>query len=45
MEQAQGALAMITASGAKLIENALLVETTGPAVATVDAGERLAFGG
>jgi hypothetical protein len=45
VQQAQGALAMITAGGAKLIEDACLVETTGPAVAAVDAGEGLPFGG
>ena len=44
VEQAQGALAMITAGGAKLVEDARLMETTGPLVAPVDAGERLAFG-
>src|ERR1041384_8847301 len=45
MKQAQGALAMITASGAKLVEDARFVEQPGPAIASVDARERLALGG
>jgi hypothetical protein len=45
VQQPQGGLAMITAGGAKLIEEARLVRTTDTAVAAVDAGQGLAFGG
>jgi hypothetical protein len=45
VEEAQGAFAMITAGGAKLVEDALLVRPTGTLIAAVDAGEGLAFGG
>ncbi len=37
-------LAMVTAGGAKLLEDARLVRTTGPLVAAVDASQGLAFG-
>ena len=44
VQQPQGGLAMITAGGAKLLKNALLVRTTGALVAPVDASQILALG-
>jgi hypothetical protein len=45
VDQPQGGFAMIAAGGAKLIEDARLVRSTGAAVAAVNAGQSLAFGG
>ena len=45
VQKPQSGFAMIPAGGAKLIEDALLVRTTGALIATVNAGQRLAFGG
>jgi hypothetical protein len=45
VQQPQGGFAMITAGGAKLIEDARLVRTTGPLIAAVNLGKGLAFGG
>lgn len=45
VQKPQGGLAMIAAGGAKLIEDARLVRPTGAAVAAVNAGQGLAFGG
>ena len=45
VEQAQGALTMITAGGAKLIENAPLVRPTGALISAVDTDQGLPFGG
>ena len=44
VQEPQSGFAMITAGGAKLIEDARLVRTTGALIAAVDAGEGLAFG-
>lgn len=45
VQKPQGGFAMITAQGAKLIKDQLLVRTTGAPIAAADAGQRLAFGG
>jgi hypothetical protein len=44
VQQPQGGLAMISAGGAKLIEDARLVRPTGARIAAVHAGQGLAFG-
>ena len=44
VQEPQGGFAMITAGGAKPVEDARLMRTTSAAVAAVVAGERLAFG-
>ena len=44
VQQPQGGFAMITAGGAKLIEDARLVRPTGTLIAAVNAGQGLPFG-
>jgi hypothetical protein len=43
VQQPQGGFAMIPTRGAKLIENARFVRTTGALIAAVNADQRLAF--
>lgn len=45
VQQPQSGFAMITARGAKLIEDEPPVRTTGALIAAVNAGQGLAFGG
>ena len=45
VQEPQSCLAVITAGGAKLVEDARLVRPTGALIAAVAAGEGLTFGG
>ncbi len=45
VQQPQSGFAMITAGGAKFIQDERLMRTTGSLITAVNAGQRLAFGG